>query len=117
MDKISLTGLEYFGYHGVMPEENKLGQRFLVDLELYLDLRKAGSNDDLMASINYAQVYEDVKAVVEGPALQTIEAVAETIAANLKNTYSRLEQVKISVHKPEAPIAGIFHDVSVTLER
>lgn len=117
MDKISLTGLEYFGYHGVMPEENKLGQRFFVDLELYLDLHRAGANDDLTASINYAQVYEDVKAVVEGPALQTIEAVAEKIAANLKNTYSMLEQVRISVHKPEAPIAGIFHDVSVTLER
>lgn len=77
MDNIKLTGMEFFGYHGALAEENKLGQRFLVDLELYLDLHQAGAGDDLSASINYAQAYEVVKAVVEGPAFKTIEAVAE----------------------------------------
>ena len=105
MDNIKLTGMEFFGYHGALAEENKLGQRFLVDLELYLDLHQAGAGDDLSASINYAQAYEVVK------------AVAETAAQKLKNSYPLLQGLKITVHKPGAPIAGIFHDVSVTLER
>ena len=117
MDNIKLTGMEFFGYHGALAEENKLGQRFLVDLELYLDLHQAGAGDYLSASINYAQVYEVVKAVVEGPAFKTIEAVAEAAAQKLKNSYPLLQKLKITVHKPGAPIAGIFHDVSVTLER
>ncbi len=117
MDKITVTGMEFFGYHGALTEENKLGQRFVVDLELYLDLHQAGAKDDLTASINYAQAYEDVRSVLEGPALKTIEAVAEKTAVALKAKYKQLEQIKITVHKPGAPIAGIFHDVSVTLER
>ena len=117
MDNIKLTGMEFFGYHGALAEENKLGQRFLVDLELYLDLHQAGAGDDLSASINYAQAYEVVKTVVEGPAFKTIEAVAEAAAQKLKNSYPLLQGLKIAVHKPGAPIAGIFHDVSVTLER
>ena len=108
MDNIKLTGMEFFGYHGALAEENKLGQRFLVDLELYLDLHQAGAGDDLS---------EVVKAVVEGPAFKTIEAVAEAAAQKLKNSYPLLQGLKITVHKPGAPIAGIFHDVSVTLER
>ena len=117
MDKITLTGMEFFGYHGALAEENKLGQKFLVDLELYLDLKQAGSHDDLTASINYAQVYEDVRLVLEGKPFRTIEAVAEMTGDRLKKTYPLLESLKITVHKPSAPIAGIFHDVSVTLER
>lgn len=117
MDNIKLTGMEFFGYHGALAEENKLGQRFLVDLELYLDLHQAGAGDDLSASINYAQAYEVVKTVVEGPAFKTIEAVAEAAAQKLKSSYPLLQGLKITVHKPGAPIAGIFHDVSVTLER
>ena len=55
--------------------------------------------------------------MVEGPAFKTIEAVAEAAAQKLKNSYPLLQGLKITVHKPGAPIAGIFHDVSVTLER
>ena len=117
MDKITLTGMEFFGYHGALAEENRLGQKFLVDLELYLDLEQAGRHDDLAASINYAHVFEDVRTVLEGKPFKTIEAVAEMTANRLKRNYPLLESLRITVHKPSAPIAGIFHDVSVTLER
>ena len=61
MDKIELAGLEYFGYHGCLPEERQQGQKFFVDVKLYLDLKKAGNSDNLTATVNYAEVYEDFK--------------------------------------------------------
>ncbi len=117
MDKIVLTGLEFFGYHGALPEENVIGQRFIVDVAMYLDLSEAGIHDDLRASINYAEVYEKVQDIVEGEPFKTIEAVAEEIAAMLHSSYARLKKAEITVHKPGAPIAGIFHDVAVTIQR
>lgn len=119
MDRISITGMEFFAYHGVMPEENRLGQRFIVDLVLGLDLRPVSMNDDLRAGVNYAEVYQLVKKLVETgwKPYKTIEALAEGIADALKREYAVLEQVTVTVHKPGAPVAGIFRDVAVTLER
>ena len=119
MDRITLTGMEFFGYHGVLPEENKLGQRFVVDLVLELDLHQAGLNDDLNATINYAEVYQEVRELVEDAhkPMKTIEALAELIVSMLWTKYSMLEHITVTVHKPGAPVAGVFRDVSVTLER
>ena len=117
MDKIELAGLEYFGYHGCLPEERQQGQKFFVDVKLYLDLKKAGNSDNLTATVNYAEVYGKVQAIIEGRPYKTIEAVAEKITEALFAAYSILANVKVTVHKPEAPIPGIFQDVSVTIER
>lgn len=117
MDKIVLTGLEFFGYHGALPEENAIGQRFIVDLTLELDLSEAGIHDDLCASINYAEVYGKVRDIMEGEPFKTIEALAEKIGSMLHSSYARLQRAEITVHKPGAPIAGIFHDVAVTIRR
>ena len=106
--------MEFFGYHGALAEENKLGQRFLVDLELYLDLHQAGAGDDLSASINYAQAYEVVKAVVEGPAFKTIEAVAEAAAQKLKNSYPLRHGLKITEHARGAPMPAKVQDEAAT---
>lgn len=119
MDRIAVTGMEFFAYHGVIPEENRLGQRFIVDLTLGLDLRPVSLSDDLRAGISYAEVYQAVRKLVEDGAkpYKTIEALAEGIAGALKRKYAALEQVTVTVHKPGAPVAGIFRDISVTLER
>lgn len=66
MDKIYLNQMEFWGYHGLFPEENKLGQRFYVDLQLELDLKPASTSDDMTKSIDYGAVYEVTKKVVEG---------------------------------------------------
>ena len=66
MDKIYVNGMKFYGYHGVFPEEQKLGQRFNVDVMLTLDLSKAGLSDDLDATVNYKEVYDAVKEIVEG---------------------------------------------------
>ena len=116
MDRIELSGMEFFGYHGCYAEERRQGQRFVVDAVLHADLQEAGRTDRLEASVDYATVFEDVREVVEGAAKNLIEAVAEEIAAKLREKYE-LSRVEVAVHKPEAPIAGIFHDVCVRIER
>ncbi|KAK3275418.1 hypothetical protein CYMTET_16452 [Cymbomonas tetramitiformis] len=86
-DQIFLRGLLFHGYHGVLPEENVLGQKFIVDLVLSADLQLAGQSDNLENTVNYAEVYKSVKGVVEGPHHQLIESVAESIASETRLVY------------------------------
>lgn len=109
--------MQFYGYHGLFPEERKLGQRFLVDLELFLDLRKAGQSDRMEDSIHYGKVYEQVKAVVEGQPKNLIEAVAETIAEQLFANFQLLEACRVTVMKPNPPIDGHYDSVLVEIYR
>jgi len=116
-DVITLTGMKFFGYHGCLPEERQTGQEFFVDVNAYPgSLRAAGETDDLTKTVNYAAMYETIKGIVEGEPKNLIEAVAERIAVSLLDTYT-LAGVKVTIHKPYAPIPGEFRDVSVTISR
>ncbi|GAA0425517.1 MAG: dihydroneopterin aldolase [Bacillota bacterium] len=117
MDKIYLNNLQFYGFHGLLPEENKLGQRFHVDATLFLDLSKAGSSDNMYQSIHYGQAYAYIKEVVEGEAKNLIEAVAESIANKLLTSFDLLEACTIKVIKPDPPIAGHYHSVAVEIHR
>lgn len=117
MDKIKLTGMEFKGYHGCLPQEREQGQVFLVDLELGLGLRAAGVSDDLEKTVNYAEVFEQVRTIVEGEPCLLIEAVAEKIAARVLADFSLVQELSVTVHKPEAPIPGRFRDAAVTITR
>ncbi|MEG6590841.1 dihydroneopterin aldolase [Paenibacillus barengoltzii] len=117
MDKIVLRHLEYYGYHGVFEEERKLGQRFYVDLELELDLHEAGVNDDLTQTVNYAEVHELVKGVVEKKSFKLIEALAEHIASVVLDTYTRVDALTVRVTKPHPPFDVHFDGVTVELYR
>jgi dihydroneopterin aldolase len=97
--------MRFYGYHGVHPEERALGQRFVVDVEIETDLRAAGESDDLSRTINYSAVYQRVRAIVEGPPRQLIEAVAEEIAAALLAEFPA-QAVTVTVRKPEVPLRG-----------
>lgn len=116
MDKIYLEGLEFYGYHGVLAAEQQLGQRFLVDLELKTDLRAAGVADDLNQTVNYAEVYGLVREIVEQERYALIEALAERIAELVLENFN-IQKVKVRVHKPQAPIPGIFRNVAVEIKR
>ncbi|ADL13287.1 dihydroneopterin aldolase [Acetohalobium arabaticum] len=116
-DYIRLEGLEFYGYHGALAEEKELGQRFIVDLELEIDLQEAGMTDRLDQTINYAEVYQKVKEIVEGDSYDLIEAVAEKIADSLLRDYSILEGIAVRVKKPEVPIPGVLDWVEVEIER
>lgn len=117
MDKIFLNQLQFYGYHGLFPEEKKLGQRFLVDAELHLSLQKAGKTDDMLDSIDYGQAFEVIRQVVEGEPKNLIEAVAEHIADTLLTAFSSLESCVITVIKPDPPIPGNYNSVAVEINR
>jgi 7,8-dihydroneopterin aldolase/epimerase/oxygenase len=104
-DRILLTGLTFYGYHGVHPEERALGQRFVVDLALDFDLRPAGESDDLAKTASYSEVYRVVREVVEGPPRNLLEAVAEGIARAVLRA-SGARGIRVRVAKPWAPIKG-----------
>ena len=87
MDKIILKQLQFYGYHGLFPEERKLGQRFMVDLELFLDLQQAGTTDAMEDSVHYGEVFNIVQSIVEGEPKNLIETVAETIAKSLLESF------------------------------
>lgn len=105
-DRILLSGLTFYGYHGVHPDERQRGQRFVVDVALSLDLRPAGRSDDLTQTINYSQVYHLVGQIVEGPACNLIEAVAERIAQAILDQ-TPATAVSVRVTKPWAPVQGM----------
>lgn len=117
MDKIKLKGLTFYGYHGLFPEENRLGQRFVIDLELNLSLQKAGQTDEMKYSIDYGMVYETVKNIVEGEARNLIETVAEMIAAELLLTFPAIASCTVEVAKPNPPIEGHYKAVAVEIFR
>lgn len=117
MDKIVLENMEFYGYHGVYEEENKLGQRYRVSAVLYLDLRAAGRTDDLNKSVNYAEIYTLCKRIVEGKAYNLIEAVAERISAEILTVYPVIQSCRIKVVKPDPPIPGHYDSVAVEIMR
>jgi dihydroneopterin aldolase len=89
--------------------EESLGARFVVDCELTFDF--AGIPDQISATVNYAEIYEIVRQEAEGARRHLIERLANDIAARLLREHPRLESVMVRVHKPHAPIPGIFSDV------
>ena len=99
-DRILLEGMIFFGYHGTRPEEQSLGQRFVVDVALHLDLRTAGMRDDLTATVDYSMVYQRARTIVEGPPLRLTEAVAERIATAVLDEHPMVRAVEVRVRKP-----------------
>ena len=117
MDRIFLRGMRFMACHGVLPHEQEVPQPFEVDVELGLSLRAAGESDDLGNTVNYAKVYDVVSTVLTVARKYLIEALAEEIADDLLRDFDSLRWVRVTVHKPAAPIDGIFSDVGVTILR
>ena len=117
MDRIFLRGMRFMACHGVLPHEQEVPQPFEVDVELGLSLRAAGESDDLDDTVNYAKVYDVVSTVLTVTRKYLIEALAEEIADDLLRDFDSLRWVRVTVHKPTAPIDGIFSDVGVTILR
>ncbi|AGX02129.1 MULTISPECIES: dihydroneopterin aldolase [Bacillaceae] len=117
MDKIYLNNMKFYGYHGVFPEETKLGQRFAVDVIVETDLEKAGKSDNLEDSINYGEIYQVCKEVVEGKPFKLVEALAEKISAEMLGRFPAISSVTVRVIKPDPPIPGHYDSVAVEITR
>ena len=105
-DRILLQGMVFFGRHGTLPAERELGQHFVVDVELRCDLRAAGLADDLSQTVDYSEVYRQVREIVEGPPVGLTETVAERIAASILEQHARVESVRVRVGKPNVRLNG-----------
>ena len=116
-DRIILKDLGFFGYHGVMPEEAVLGQRFFVDLTCGVDLGQAGRSDDLEHSISYADMYAVAKAAFEEQRFKLIEAVGQHIVDRLFETFPAIRWIEVKVRKPSAPIAMVAGEAAIELHR
>lgn len=115
-DTITLTGLRVHAHHGVYDFEREAGQVFVVDVTVSADLARAAAGDDLGATLHYGELAELIAAAVERDPVDLIETVAERVAA-LVLEHPAAQAVRVTVHKPDAPIAVPFDDVAVTIER
>jgi dihydroneopterin aldolase len=105
-DRICLSGMVFNGYHGTLAAERELGQAFVVDVDLYCDLRAAGLADDLSLTVDYGEVYRQAKAIVEGPPMRLTETVAERLAAAVLDEHRMVEAVRVRVAKPNVRLEG-----------
>lgn len=117
MDKIYVNKMEFYGYHGVFPEENKLGQRFVVDLSVSLDLTRAGQTDQLEHSVNYGELYSVCQEIVEGKPAKLVETVAERIAGKILKDFPLVSEVTVKLIKPDPPIPGHYESVAIEITR
>ena len=117
MDKIHIKNLEVFARHGVFPEENALGQKFVVSAVLYTSTREAGRADDLAKSIHYGEVSRFITEFMEQNTFQLLETAAERLAEELLLNTERLEKICLEIKKPWAPVGLPLETVSVEIER
>jgi dihydropteroate synthase len=113
---IELTGIRARGHHGVLPEERRDGQEFVIDARLTIDATDAIRDDDVAATVHYGELAAQLVAVVEGEPVDLIETLAERLAG-VCLAHPRVRYASVTVHKPSAPIAVPFGDVAVTAHR
>ena len=116
-DTIFITGLSLHAYHGVVPYEGKVGQTFTIDLELEIDLSAAVRSDKVADTVSYDQVAAVASTAFTAQKFRLIETAAGRVAEALLAKFPRLRAVRVTIHKPHAPIAATFSDVGVTVAR
>lgn len=109
--------MEFYGYHGVLPEETRLGQRFRVSVVAETNLQYAGMMDDLNETVSYADIFSVCQQIVEKQTFKLIEAVAENIAESILKHFNKVERVTVKVIKPDPPIPGHYHSVAIEIMR
>jgi 7,8-dihydroneopterin aldolase/epimerase/oxygenase len=116
-DTIFVSGLLIHAHHGVMPHEGKVGQRFIIDLELSVDLQVASRSDKLADTVDYGAIVDTATEVFTRRNYRLIEAAGGTVADALLAKFAKITAVRITVRKPHAPIAAIFGDAGCTVTR
>lgn len=116
-DRIILEGMRFYGFHGVNPEEKSMGQPYLVDLTVEVDLHEPGRSDRLEDTISYTHLYRAVQGIMEGESKNLLEAAAQAIAKRVLDSFP-VESVQVRVSKPQPPIRGsVIENASVEIYR
>lgn len=119
-DTIKIRDLKFYAYHGVLAEEKKLGQEYIIDIDMMIDrnsIKSAGKSDDIDLSVNYADVCKVVKSVTTTNKYDLIEALAEEIARSVLHMFTKVGKIRVEVKKPSAPINMNFGYVAVDILR
>jgi dihydroneopterin aldolase len=116
LDRISLSGLRGYGYHGVLPAEREQGQEFIADAVLWLDTSQAAAADDLSRTVDYAALAGRLAEIISGEPVALIETLAQRLATACLAD-ARVSLAEITVHKPDAPVGVPVTDISVTIRR
>ena len=116
-DQVFVNGLALHAYHGVMQHEAKVGQTFTLDLTLDLDLTEASRTDKLAHTVGYDQVVDVASQAFCGKRYRLVEAAAGAVAEAVLGRFPQVEAVRVTIHKPHAPIAATFDDVGVSILR
>ncbi len=116
-DRTFIAGLSLHAYHGIMPYEGKVGQTFTIDIEIDIDLADAACSDKVVDTVSYDKVVTCASAAFCAQKYRLIEAAAGRVADAVLEAFPRVRKIKVTIHKPHAPIAATFSDVGVTLER
>jgi dihydroneopterin aldolase len=116
-DVVFVTGLALHAFHGVMEHEATVGQTFYLDLALDLDLSQASRSDKLADTVGYDQVVEVASRTFCAGRHRLVESAAGAVADGILDAFDAVKSVRVTVHKPHAPIAATFSDVGVTIVR
>ncbi|MDQ2086380.1 dihydroneopterin aldolase [Herbivorax sp. ANBcel31] len=117
MDSIILKNIKLYGYHGVLSKERESGQYFKIDIELFLDLKKAGESDNLDDTVDYSKVYDIVKRINENNKFRLVERFAHVISQEIMSTFKEIQEISVVIKKPSAPIKGKFKWVGIEIKR
>lgn len=115
-DRVILKGMQFYGHHGVLPQERELGWHFEVDVEMGLDLERAGREDDISFTVDYAEVFKVVEKLATGSSYHLLEAVAEAVARGILECFP-VKEVSIRVKKTAAPFKGAYRYMAVEIRR
>jgi dihydroneopterin aldolase len=116
-DTIFIDGLSLHAYHGVMEHEQRVGQTFAIDLLLHIDLGEASRSDKLINTVSYDQVVDAASRAFCAQRYRLVEAAAGAVADAVLAAFPQVSSLRVTVHKPHAPIAATFVDVGVSIER
>ncbi|MBQ9531259.1 MAG: dihydroneopterin aldolase [Eubacterium sp.] len=117
MDKITIKNLKIFAFHGVNPEEKENGQNFYIDVDYYVDIKKACKSDDVNDTVSYAKVVKVITAAFTKEKYNLIEKAAEKVADSIFDSFEDVFRVEITLKKPEAPVKADFDYMAVTITR
>lgn len=116
-DRIFLKGLLVHAHHGLLSHESEVGQRFVIDLDMEIDLARAAASDHLANTVSYADVAEVTLSTFKARNFKLLEAAAGAVAEAILSAFPAIAAITVTVHKPHAPIAAIFDDVGVIMTR
>ncbi|ANT51686.1 MULTISPECIES: dihydroneopterin aldolase [Mesorhizobium] len=112
---IRMKNCAFFARHGVLDEEETLGQRFYVDAALTVEPGRALVDDSIDDTVNYGVAFAVIEKIITGQRRFLIEALALEVARALTARFPQIKKAEITVRKPNAPVPGVLDHVEVTV--